>query len=321
MSSSDFPVLVRAIRYEATDIWSFELGEPVGANLPPFAPGAHINVHLPGGLVRQYSLCGEIDDLSRYVIAVLRAAGGRGGSKVIHERIRPGDRLQISAPRNNFPLVQGASRYVLVAGGIGITPIVSMVERLVADGALFELHYCARTPEKTAFRERLIKVAGERVRFIYDGGRPEDGLDAAALLKQPIPNTHVYCCGPSGLMAAVRKATQHWAADAVHFEYFEPVPEAASNGKLEASDVDFEIELARTQKRFIVPAGNSIVDILRDNGIEVDTSCEAGVCGTCRTRYLSGVPIHNDYVLDDDERREQIMICCGRARGLLVLDL
>lgn len=122
-------------------------------------------------------------------------------------------------------------------------------------------------------------------------------------------------------MAAVREAAKHWTRDAVHFEHFDPVAEATSNGKLETSDADFEIELARTRKRFIIPAGNSIVDILRDNGVDVDTSCEAGVCGTCRTRYLARVPIHNDCVLDDDEGREQIMICCGRARGLLVLDL
>jgi ferredoxin-NADP reductase len=321
--TSRLSVLVQAIRHEAAGIWSLELAASSGGELPSFEPGAHVDLFLPGGLVRQYSLCGDPADRIRYKIAVLRVATSRGGSKIIHERARPGDRLDISAPRNNFRLIEGAARYSLIAGGIGITPIVPMVERLVATGAEFELHYCTRDPDVTPFKERLSRVAGDRVHFIHDAGRPEQGFNVEAFLQRASAGTHVYCCGPAGLMAAVRSATEHWPKGSVHFEYFAPDDQSKSpvaNGPA-SEGAEFEIELARTKRRFSIPSGSSIVEVLRANGLDVDTSCEAGTCGTCRTRYLSGTPVHKDYVLDDDERKSEMMICCGRAHGLLVLDL
>ncbi|MGE0153650.1 MAG: 2Fe-2S iron-sulfur cluster-binding protein [Reyranellaceae bacterium] len=310
---------VRAVSEVASGIRLYELADPAGAPLPEFAAGAHIDVEIPGGFLRQYSLCGDPRDRSQYHIAVLREAAGSGGSAALHDGVKPGDRLAVSPPRNNFPIAAGAARHLLLAGGIGVTPMMAMVEQLRHDGADFVLHYCTRSPERTAFRDRL-QGFGERIVYHHDQGDPRQGLDIAGLLARHEPGTHLYYCGPAPFMAAVKGAAAHWPAETVHFEYFAP-PADARNAKAAASG-GFTIRLARSGRELEVPPDRSIVDVLRAAGIEVETSCEIGTCGTCKTRYLAGTPQHNDYILTAKDQQEWVMLCCARAESdVLVLDI
>jgi vanillate O-demethylase ferredoxin subunit len=240
----------------------------------------------------------------------------------MHEQVRPGDTLYVSEPRNYFPLAAEAKRHLLLAGGIGITPMMAMVAELVRKDSDFTLHYCTRSPEKTAFRNKLLGLAQEgRVVFYHDGGDPSRGLDVGALLGSHTPGTHVYYCGPAGFMSAARAATEHWPAGTVHFEYFER-PTESGEKTANLANRPFRIRLAQSGKVFTVPADNSIVQVLRKHGIEVDTNCEEGYCGTCLTRYLEGQPEHRDIVLDDSDRANYVLICCARAVSEeLVLDL
>ena len=315
-------LLVRSIALEAKGINAYELVDPAGAALPPFTAGSHIDVKLAGNFIRQYSLCNDPRERHRYVIGVLNVVGGRGGSKSMHESVRVGDLLNISAPRNNFSLAQGASRHVLLAGGIGVTPMMAMVETLSARGADFSLLYCSRSPELTAFRDRLKRHAkAGRVVFHHDEGDPARGLDVVAALREHEPGTHLYCCGPGGLMKAVAAATAHWPAGTVHFEFFStPVAAAAPLRQADRPDI-FQVRLASNGAVYTVPPDRSIVEVLRENGVECETSCEAGICGTCRTRYLEGSPEHHDFLLSDEEHEEFVLICCARSQSdMLVLD-
>ncbi len=317
-------LLVKSITYEAAGINAYELVDPAGGELPPFAAGSHIDVHIPGKFIRQYSLSNDPRERHRYVIGVLHVADGRGGSAALHRSVRAGDLLTVSAPKNNFPLVETAERYVLLAGGIGITPILAMAARLEAIGARYELHYCSRSPERTAFRERLAPlVAAGKATHHFDHGNPENGLALAELLREPAPGTHLYYCGPAGMMAAAASASAHWPQGSVHSEYFSAPPARANNAANVTSGSDaFDIRIASTGQTLHVPADKSIVDVLRQAGVPCETSCEAGICGTCRTRYLGGCPAHNDFVLDESEREQYLLICCARANSeLLVLDL
>lgn len=310
---------VRTITEEARGIRVFELVDPAGTELPGFTAGAHLDVDVPGATVRQYSLCGDPARRDRYEIAVLDVPGGRGGSRAMHTRVEVGDVLWVSPPRNSFPLHEDAERHLLLAGGIGITPIMAMVERLVRVGARFSVVYCTRSPELTAFRHRLAERAPGLVTVHHDGGDPARALDLRRLLADPGQGTHLYCCGPAGMLAAVATASAHWPAGNVHVERFTAAPPAAPSAALSGG---FEVELARTGTVLTVPEDRTILDVLRDAGVERDTSCEAGVCGTCKTRYLAGEPDHQDLVLDDDERAEYLTICCSRAHSpRLVLDL
>lgn len=315
-------LLVRSIVLEAKGINAYELVDPAGAALPPFTAGSHIDVKLAGNFIRQYSLCNDPRERHRYVIGVLNVAGGRGGSKAMHESVRVGDLLNISAPRNNFSLAQDASRHVLLAGGIGATPMMAMVETLSARGADFSLLYCSRSPELTAFRDRLKPHAkAGRVVFHHDEGDPARGLDVVAALREHEPGTHLYCCGPGGLMKAVEAATAHWPAGTVHFEFFSaPAAAAAPLRQADRPDI-FKVRLASNGAVYTVPPDRSIVEVLRENGVECETSCEAGICGTCRTRYLEGSPEHRDFLLSDEEHEEFVLICCARSQSdMLVLD-
>lgn len=315
-------LLVRSIALEAKGINAYELVDPAGAALPPFTAGSHIDVKLAGNFIRQYSLCNDPRERHRYVIGVLNVAGGRGGSKAMHESVRVGDLLNISAPRNNFSLAQDASRHVLLAGGIGVTPMMAMVETLSARGADFSLLYCSRSPELTAFRDRLKPHAkAGRVVFHHDEGDPARGLDVVAALREHEPGTHLYCCGPGGLMKAVEAATAHWPAGTVHFEFFSaPAAAAAPLRQADRPDI-FKVRLASNGAVYTVPPDRSIVEVLRENGVECETSCEAGICGTCRTRYLEGSPEHRDFLLSDEEHEEFVLICCARSQSdMLVLD-
>ena len=310
---------VNAINDETPFIKTFELVDPEGLDLPVFTAGGHLDLTLPDGQVRQYSLCNAPAERQRYLLGVLRETNGRGGSRQMHERVAVGDLLPVSMPRNNFPLDGEARRHLLIAGGIGVTPLMAMAHRLRALEADFVLHYCTRDAAQTAFRD-LINEDGmaSRVRLHHDGGVPGSGLDVAALLATVVPGTHVYCCGPAGLMAAVKAASDHWPAGQIHFEHFAaPVGVAVVGGQ-----AGFEVEIASTGAVYRVPPECSILSVLLSEGMLIDSSCEAGVCGTCTTRYLSGEPDHRDFVLSDVEQREHVMVCVSRAKSArLVLDL
>lgn len=311
---------VHAIVLEAEGIASFELRRANGEPLPAFTGGAHIDVHVRPGCVRQYSLCNDPAERHRYVVAVQREAAGRGGSRAMHEELRIGQSLTIGVPRNFFPVAAGATRHLLLAGGIGVTPMMAMAAELQARGADFFLHYCTRTPERTAFQARVAALAAARRAAMYhDGGDPAKGPDLAALLRVHAPGTHLYYCGPTGFMQAVRAACAHWPADAVHCEYFSAPGEPAAPA---APNQPFRVRLARSKLELEVPADRTIVDVLVDHDVFIETSCREGYCGTCLTRVLAGEPEHRDTVLDDGDRKEFMLVCCSRARTpLLELDL
>lgn len=314
-------VKVRSIENQAAGINTFELVDPAGNELPPFTAGAHIDLHLPGGFIRQYSLCNSPQERHRYVVGVLNVPDSRGGSRSLHTNVRAGDLLQISAPRNNFPLADNAERHLLIGGGIGVTPMMAMLEHCEISGAPYQLYYCGETPERTAFKDRLAPLLDDQRAVIhYDGGDPTRRLDIRGLLEHHQPGTHLYCCGPAGLMAGVKAAAAHWPEGTVHFEHFA----APVQPNLPAANVDgeFEVTLASSGQRLAIPADKSIAQVLRDAGVACETSCEAGICGTCRTRYIDGQVDHRDFILSDDEKQEHLLICCSRAKSAnLVLDL
>ena len=316
----ELTVKVDAITRQTQDIRSYELVDPEGRPLPMFTAGSHVDVRVPNGCTRQYSLCNDPREVDRYVIAVLREAAGRGGSDSMHDDVKEGNLLTIGVPRNNFPLSRDARHHVLLAGGIGVTPLLAMARELAARNASFELHYCTRTPDRTAFMSDLSQAAfRDRVRCHHDNGVPADGLDLAALLRPVRDGAHVYCCGPTGFMRACEDAAAHWPRGRVHFEFFTADPDAEHD-----ADAAFRVKLASSGRILDVPADRSIVEVLRANGVEVETMCEEGICGTCATVLLEGEPDHRDFVLDDDERArgEFIMVCCSRAKtAMLTLDL
>lgn len=315
-------LMLRAIELEAQDIRSFELIDPDGAELPPFEAGAHIDVRLPGGLTRQYSLCDPPWQRHHYRIAVLEVSGGRGGSRAMNRELRTGDLLEVSAPRNLFPLNTEADHTVLLAGGIGITPIVAMAAELARTGRSFELHYCTRSRERSAFLKRLEPWIATGKAFLHcDNGDPRNGLDIAQLLSSHRDGTHLYYCGPPGFMQAAKSASAHWPRQHVHCEYFMPESGAATQAPGASTD-EFQVILDRSQVALRVPSSKSILQAVREAGIDCESSCETGVCGACRVRYLEGTPEHRDYVLDDDERSRFVLICCARSKSeYLVLDL
>ena len=311
-------VRVARKRGEAQDICSLELVAEEG-ELPGFTAGAHLDVHLPGGLVRQYSLCNDPLDAGRYLIAVLRDPGSRGGSQAVHDLVTEGASLRISEPRNHFPLAEEAPRHLLLAGGIGVTPMLAMAGRLSSLEADFELHYCTRSRARTAFAERIANSRyAARTRHHYDDA--EDKFDIAALLGGSAAGTHLYVCGPRGFMDAVlgTARAQGWPEERLHFEFFGAAPAA------QAGDGGFELELAASGRVVAVAAGQSALQALLAAGVEVPLSCEQGVCGTCLTRVLGGVPEHRDHYLTPEEQAagDQFLPCCSRSKSpRLVLDL
>ena len=308
---------------EATDITSFELARVDGLPLPAFSAGSHIDVQIPSGsghVTRQYSLCNDDNESHRYRIAVLRDAASRGGSAGMHDAVQQGDLLTISTPRNHFPLLR-AQRTLLLAGGIGVTPLLSMAQRLAAIEADFELHYCTRSADRTAFREEIAASAyASRVHLHCDDGDATQKLDAAKLLAAPNAGTHVYICGPTGFIDHVvaTAAAQGWDKANVHLEYFGAAPQDT------AGDGSFEVRIASSGKTYTVAKDQSVVQALLPHGIEILTSCEQGVCGTCITRVLEGECDHRDLYFTDAEKaaNDQFTPCCSRAKSaVLVLDL
>jgi phthalate 4,5-dioxygenase reductase subunit len=303
------PLRVARAEAIARDIHLFEFRDPEGGELPAFTPGSHVTVRAPNGTLRKYSLCNDAAEADRYVIAVKRDAAGHGGSVSLVDGTRPGDLVAVSEPRNAFDLVSKAPAFIFVAGGIGITPIMSMVRSLASRGmGKFKLYYCTRSPEATAFRDEL--AADEfkgKVTLHHDHGDPAKALDLWPVFEKP-SNAHIYCCGPRPMLEAVRDMTGHWAASAVHFESF---LDAAAQAKPE--DRPFMVVLARSGDRVEVAPGVSILDAMRAKGHDAPSSCESGTCGTCRTRLLGGEADHRDFVLAEDERATQVMICVSRA--------
>ena len=310
---------VRAIRMQAERTHAFELASSDGALLPPVLAGAHVDVQVPGGLMRSYSLAGDPQDRTHWLLGVLRELDGGGGSHAMHERVRVGDMLTLSAPRNAFALTPEASHSVLLGGGIGITPLKAMAHALAAQGASFELHHCARSPQHAAFATELdATVPAGRLHRHFDGGDPAQGLNLAALLARPAPGTHLYYCGPVGFMQACADASRHWPAGSVHFEHFKPP--ASTAPAMPAGS--FEVLLAHKGIRVQVQPQQTIVRAMELAGLRVPTSCLAGLCGSCKTNYLEGDVEHNDFILSDEEHKTCLTLCVSRARSpLLVLDL
>jgi ferredoxin-NADP reductase len=321
---------IRSVTWLTDEINAYELVDPNGHDLPRFEAGAHIAVRLgtadsggrgaSPGVWRDYSLWNDPAERRRYCIAVLRDKQGQG-SRQLHDTVRAGDLAEVSWPRNYFPLAAEAERHLLIAGGIGITPIMAMIAELKRRRAEFRLHYCTRAPDKAAFRDELeLLAAMGQAEFHYDDGDPAKGLDIAGLLQKREPGTHLYYCGPSGFMTAAAAAAAHWPAESVHFEYFTG-PAAAPPAAL-ADDRPFRVRLAQSGGEYEVPAGETIAAVLRRHGVEIRVSCELGYCGTCLTRYLEGEPDHRDEILNDTARKTHLLTCCARAKSdLLVLDL
>jgi len=292
-----------------------------GRPLPAFSAGSHIDVRIGGGLTRQYSLCNDSQETHRYRIGVLKEASSRGGSRSMHEDVQVGSVLEISTPKNHFALVHEARRSLLLAGGIGVTPILCMAQRLATTGASFEMHYCARSRERAAFLRQLEEAAFRtKLHFHFDDGDTSQKLDLAALLATPEAGTHLYVCGPKGFMDAVLKTARGagWPEAALHYEFF------AAEVVGSESDGSFEVILASSGRIIGVARDETVVRALAAAGVEVPVSCEQGVCGTCLTRVIDGTPDHRDMYLTPDEqaRNDQFTPCCSRARSpRLVLDL
>jgi ferredoxin-NADP reductase len=320
ITSSVLQLRVTSVTAETDDIRTIELVAPSGGPLPVFTAGAHIDWHLGHGLIRQYSLCNDPRETHRYEVAILKEKASRGGSVAAHA-LRAGDVVEVSAPRNNFALADDAAFHLLLAGGIGVTPMMAMLAELQARNADFLLHYCSRSPQQTAFRDRLKPLAAQgKVIFHYDGGNPARGLDLRATLSAFAPGHHAYVCGPSGFLSAAKAAAAAWPEHAVHFEHFSAAPISEEDAVWDQKP--FQVKVKSTGKIVDVAAGQSIVSALRDAGIAVDTSCEDGFCGTCLTRYLAGEPVHRDAVLGESEKKSFVMICRARSRSpILVLDL
>jgi len=313
-------VRVKRISYEAESINSYELVAPTGGNLAPFTAGSHIDLYLSNGMIRSYSLVNDQSEQSRYVIAVNKDAASRGGSRFVHETLRAGDVITISHPRNNFALQENARHSVLIAGGIGITPLLSMIRRLEALGRSWELFYAARTRLAAAFLDELNGLppkacANLHVNFDHE---PSGRLfDLTAIARDALSDAHLYCCGPVPMLEAFESATRNRPAEQVHVEYFKAKEKPAAEG-------GFEVKLARSNRTITVEAGKTILNALLDAGIAVNYACTEGVCGTCETRVIEGIPDHRDLFLGKEEQaaNNTMMICCSGAKSpTLVLDL
>ena len=308
-------VRLTAIRYAARDTNLFEFRRPDGKPLPPYEPGAHVDMHLPNGLLRNYSLIIARPEPSTYTFGIKRDPASRGGSRYIHDELRVGKTLKISAPRNNFRLHEAAEETVLIAGGIGITPIWCMVQRLEELGRKWRLIYSCRSRADMAFLAALETLAPVHLHF--DDEHEGRFVDIAGLVGQLPKTAHVYCCGPGAMMNAFEVATRDWPRDHVHVEYFTPRPVETKKG-------GFTVELARSGEEYFIPEGKTILEVLLDAGVDVDYSCELGICGACEQRVISGIPEHRDSILSEEEQAEnqRVMICCaGSKSDRLVLDL
>lgn len=313
-------VSVKDIQQPCSQIKVFELTALEGGFLPAFKAGAHIDVHLSNGLIRQYSLCNDSKQRDRYEIGVLLDDQSRGGSQYIHQNINIGDELEISEPRNLFPLTQEQNKALLLAGGIGITPLMSMAETLLAKEIDFELYYFCRSSDHVAFKERLSADSfSDKVHFVH-----KDNVESLALvseiLAEPNSGTHLYTCGPNSFMNSIFEIAlaKGWQQTNLHKESFQA--EAIEAGQSRA----FKVKIASTGEVLDIPEDESITEVLEENGYYISVSCEQGICGTCVTHILEGEAEHHDNFLSDDEKNVQKVFtpCCSRAKTeMLVLDI
>ncbi|MDD0814314.1 PDR/VanB family oxidoreductase [Curvibacter sp. HBC28] len=320
MTATTLTVRLARKSAETEHICRLELEPLPGQSLPTFTPGAHLDLHLAPGLVRPYSLVNAPEEGGVYRLGVLLDPASRGGSRAVHA-LQAGQTLSISAPVNHFELAPQAGHHLLLGGGIGITPLLSMAQHLAQQGQSFSLHYSARSPEQAAFMPRLAEPDLQpHVHTHFDSGAPDQQLDLAALLAAPQPSTHLYVCGPKGYMDAVLGAARRagWPEAQLHSEVFQATVERL------ADDAEFDVEIASTGLVVTVPPELSIAQALEQAGVRLMTSCEQGVCGTCLTRVLAGQPDHRDSYLSEEEQaaNDQFLPCCSRSRSArLVLDL
>lgn len=316
MEETRLELLVKQMTWESDGVLSMALVDPAGKPLPDWTPGAHVDLTLRGSLVRQYSLCGDPADPSRYRVAVLRDQAALGGSEFVHEGLRPGHRLQVVGPRNNFAFLP-AERYVFIAGGIGITPILAMAKAAEAEGADWTLYYGGRRRSSMAFLEELA-CYGARVQVL-----PEDEtglLDLVAALPGPEEGLLVYCCGPEALLGAVEAHTADWPEGILQVERFKARTREAPEG----GERSVEVVCHRSGKTISVPQDVTLLDALEQAGVSVASSCRDGICGSCETKVLDGVPDHRDSLLSAAEQAacKSMMVCVSRAKSdRLVLDL
>ena len=310
------PVAMRltTIGYAAEQVHLYEFRPVSGGPVRRFTAGAHVDLYLPNGLVRQYSIANGEEERDRYLLGVKREAAGRGGSRFIHDGLRVGTVLPVGGPRNNFPLVEDASHSVLIAGGTGVTPIVSMAARLRSLGRRWQLHHAVRRRSEAAFVEELRAGGGFHLHVDEEKGGV---LDVEHLVSEAAGDAHLYCCGPAPMLDAFMAAAASRSAHYVHLEHFSaPTAPVAEGG--------FVVELARSKLVVSIQPGQTILEALRARGVQVPSSCEQGVCGSCETRVLAGKPDHRDMLLSPEERgtNEVMMICCSGSRSpVLVLDL
>lgn len=317
LSKPEILLQVAEVRQLTRRVVAYRLISPDGESLPAWSAGAHLNFRLPSGRARCYSLCGDPAQRSDYWVAIQREDAGQGGSLEVAKTFARGVLIRTDLPRNGFPLAQNARRHILLAGGIGITPIIAMIHQLQWAGADYFVHVCARSMEETAFREIVLEeVAAGRAALHHDANDPSRRPNIKQLVGDASDGTHAYACGPHGFLAAFREATAGWPDSSVHVESFAP------DARIAESDRAFEIEIASSGEILKVPAGKTIHSVLTAHGHAVDTSCRQGICGSCMVRYLEGEPDHRDGALTEEERREFLTVCCSRAQSTrLVLDL
>ncbi|WP_286239514.1 PDR/VanB family oxidoreductase [Neptuniibacter halophilus] len=318
MNNEKIDVMIKRREDQAAGVSVFEFISVSGEALPEFEAGAHIDVHITPELIRQYSLSNAPGSRDCYRLGILNDPESRGGSRTIHETFQPGMTLQISAPRNHFPLDLNAEHSILVGGGIGITPMLTMAYTLKAAGKSFELHYCCRSRSSAAFLDELQAEFPQQLHLHFDDQADEQRFNPEQVFAGYEANGHVYVCGPSGFMDWVMNSAkeQGYAAENVHFEYF--------NAEVDSSGEAFEVEARQSGVTVRVEEGQSITDALAGAGIKVEVSCEQGVCGTCLCDVLEGTPDHKDHFLTDEEKEDndQIAVCCSRSKTeRLVLDI
>ena len=315
MSDKLCELRVTAIKWEAKDVVSVELQAPDHSPLPTFTAGSHIDLHLPGNLVRSYSLLNDQNETSRYVIGVALDAASRGGSRYVHHDLRVGSLLKIGGPRNHFPVVEAAAEHVLIAGGIGVTPMLAMLRRLVSLGRKVSFYYAIREISRQAFAGEISGLCQPHFHIDAEQGAP---LDIKKIIAEH-QNAEFYCCGPAPMLAAFEAATQDLPAEHVHVEYF-----SAKAPQDVGEDMGFEVECHKSNKIVSVPANISIADALIKAGIDVPVSCCEGICGSCETAILDGIAEHRDSVLSKQEKlnNKVMMVCVSRAKSdRLVLDI
>lgn len=308
---------VHRLEWAAQDILTVDLRDPAGCALPAFMPGAHVDLRLPNGMSRSYSLANDCLERHRYVLGVALDAATRGGSRWIHRDLRVGHILDVGAPRNHFPLVEEAPHSVLIAGGIGVTPMLAMAKRLGALRCPFEFHYAVREHDRAAFLDELRAARPDmHLHVDAEAGGP---LDIAGIVARAPPGAHFYCCGPGPMLAAYEKACAALPPDRVHLEYFQ-----AKAPDLGLASSAFEVELSPSGRRFEIPEGRSILEVLQAAGVRAPHSCQEGICGECETKVILGEPDHRDSVLTAAEKQANrtMMICVSRAKSArLVLEL